>query len=85
MTTQLSGIQTTAPQATFLALLDCRSANIPGSPHQFFLERANIAFSDGSTFGPGGEGFIRLNFGCPRSRLLEALERMSKALETGKQ
>jgi cystathionine beta-lyase len=44
------------------------------------LERAKVALNDGKTFGAGGEGFVRLNFGCPRALLSEGLERMRKAL-----
>jgi len=69
-----------APEATYLAWIDCRGAGIPGSPYQFFLDRARVGLSDGATFGTGGEGFVRLNFGCPRSTLLEALTRMRDAL-----
>jgi len=36
--------------------------------------------SDGAIFGRGGEGFVRLNFGCPRSMLTEALDKMTEAL-----
>lgn len=78
--TRLPGIQMFNPEGTYLAWLDCRSAGIPGSPHQFFLERAQVAVNDGAKFGSGGEGFVRLNFGCPRGILVEALERMERAL-----
>ena len=44
------------------------------------LERARVALNDGALFGPGGQGFVRLNFGCPRALLTEGLERMRKAL-----
>jgi cystathionine beta-lyase len=71
-----------APEGTYLAWLDCRGAGIPGNPHRFFLERARVAVNDGAVFGLGGEGFVRLNFGCPRSTLVEALERMKAALAT---
>jgi len=71
-----------APEGTYLAWIDCRGAQLPQSPYTFFLERARVAFNDGAAFGPGGEGFIRLNFGCPRSLLLEGLDRMRAALET---
>lgn len=80
--TDLPGITTTRPEGTYLAWLDCREAGIPGNPHDFFLERARVAMNDGATFGRGGEGFVRLNFGCPRSMLTEALDRMSEALST---
>ena len=78
----LPGITTARPEGTYLAWLDCRDAPIPGNPHAFFLERARVAMNDGATFGRGGEGFVRLNFGCPRSMLAEALDRMSEALST---
>jgi cystathionine beta-lyase len=78
---ELPGISMGMPEGTYLAWLDCRAAEIPGNPCQFFLERAQVGFNDGSDFGPGGEGFIRLNFGCPRSILEAALARMKKALQ----
>ena len=78
----LPGIRTTVPEATYLAWFDCRETGIEGNPHEFFLENAKVALNDGERFGPGGEGFVRLNFGCPRATLVEALERMRGALET---
>ncbi len=74
-------LRTTAPDATYLAWIDCREAGIEGSPYKFFLEEAKVALSDGATFGAGGQGFVRLNFGCPRSLLVEGLARMRGALE----
>jgi cystathionine beta-lyase len=76
----LPGVSMGSPEGTFLAWLDCRQAGIPGSPHTFFLEKAKVALNEGATFGKGGEGFVRLNFGCPRSTLDQALERMREAL-----
>jgi len=73
-------LASTVPDATYLAWIDCRAAGIAGNPYQFFLREARVALNDGATFGPGGEGFVRLNFGCPRSTLLEALARMATAL-----
>ena len=67
-------------ESTYLAWLDCRSANLPGTPADFFLNNAKVAVEAGKKFGPGGAGFIRLNFGCSRSVLQEALERMRAAL-----
>jgi cystathionine beta-lyase len=41
--------------------------------------------NDGYAFGPGGDGFMRLNIACPRAQLAEALTRMAKAVkELGK-
>jgi cystathionine beta-lyase len=76
----LPQIHPTSPEATYLVWLDCRQAGISGNPQHFFLSKAKVALNDGTTFGPGGDGFVRLNFGCPRIILAEALERMKAAL-----
>jgi cystathionine beta-lyase len=77
----LPQLRTTVPEATYLAWLDCRDLGLAVSPHEFFLKEAKVAFNDGVPFGPGGKGFVRLNFGCPRSRLVAALESMREAVE----
>jgi cystathionine beta-lyase len=82
---ELNGIRTTVPDATYLAWLDCnelvKSDKISGSPYKYFLRQAKVALNDGKSFGPGGEGFVRLNFACPRSKLIEALEKIKASLE----
>jgi cystathionine beta-lyase len=83
VTTELPGITMSAPEGTYLAWLGCHDAGIPGNPHQFFLDQARVALNDGAVFGQGGEGFVRLNFGCPRSLLVEGLKRMRAALMDG--
>ncbi|MDS4027077.1 MAG: PatB family C-S lyase [Candidatus Contendobacter sp.] len=80
VTRHLPGVRITVPEATYLAWLDCRDAGLPGNPHEFFLHQAGVALNNGADFGPGGVGFARLNFGCPRARLVEGLERMRAAL-----
>lgn len=77
---EMPGVEMGLPEGTYLAWLDCRKV-VNGNPHEFFLEKARVAVNDGATFGNGGEGFVRLNFGCPRSMLEEALQRMKKALQ----
>lgn len=76
---ELPGIHMAKPEGTYLAWLDCREA-IDGNPYEFFLREARVALGDGASFGRGGEGFVRLNFGCPRATLMEALTRMKQAL-----
>jgi cystathionine beta-lyase len=74
----------TVPEATYMSLLDCNplleAGKITGSPFDFFLNEAKVALSDGSVFGPGGEGTVRLNFACPRSLLEQALLRIKTSL-----
>jgi len=79
--TRLPGVVMAPPEATYLAWLDCRNAGIPGGdPFTFFLEKARVALNDGALFGPGGAGHVLLNFGCPRSMLVKALDQMRDAL-----
>jgi cystathionine beta-lyase len=76
---RMTGGLTMAPvEATYLAWIDVRRTGVPG-PVRFF-EEAGVGLQDGRDFD--GAGFVRLNFGCPRSVLKEALARMSRALET---
>jgi cystathionine beta-lyase len=81
---ELTGIKTTVPDATYLAWLDCaepvKSGKLSGTPHEYFLKSAKVALNEGRDFGSGGEGFVRLNFGCPHAILVEALTRMKSAL-----
>jgi cysteine-S-conjugate beta-lyase len=67
-------------EATYLAWLDCSEAGIQGNPAAFFAREARVGLNNGPDFGSGGEGFVRLNFACPRSTLAEALDRMASAL-----
>ncbi len=78
----LPGISVSPMEGTYLAWLDCRQAGLPADtpPGKFFLEQAKVALNEGATFGKGGEGFVRLNFGCPRAILEQALDRMREAL-----
>ncbi|MGC9325150.1 MAG: MalY/PatB family protein [Desulfomonilia bacterium] len=62
-------------EATYLAWIDAR--DLCSDPVSFF-EDGGVGLSDGKYFG--AEGFLRLNFGCPRPLLIEALERMNRAL-----
>lgn len=69
------------PQASFLVWLDCRGLGL--SHHRLvdlFVNRARLALNDGDMFGPGGQGFMRLNVGTPRAILTQALERLRTAL-----
>ena len=68
------------PEATYLAWLDLRAYGFP-DPAAFLLETARLGLNAGPTFGPGLEGFVRLNFATSRGILEEALNRMAEALD----
>ena len=78
---ELPGIKMWKPEGTYLAWLDCCSLGIPGNQAEFFVKSARVGMNEGASYGKGGEGFVRLNFGCPRSMLQESLERMKKAVD----
>lgn len=74
-------IRVIQPEGTFVLWLDCRDLGIPWDDlNQFFVRRAGLAFNDGARFGPTGAGFQRMNIGCPRVLIQEAMERLSKTL-----
>lgn len=77
----LPSVKLVLPEASFLAWLDCRETGIEVNPQEFFLSGAKVALSDGDSFGVGGQGHVRLNFGCPHSRLDQAVRRMAEALQ----
>lgn len=77
----LPDIEMGLPEATYMAWLDCRQTCLAENPYLLCLERGRLALNDGASFGRGGEGFVRLNFGCPRALLQEGLERLSQALD----
>ncbi|HEY1685281.1 MAG TPA: PatB family C-S lyase [Tepidisphaeraceae bacterium] len=69
------------PQATYLAWLDCRNSAQAGDIQKYLLENAKVALNPGTDFGPGNEGFARLNFATSPVILNEALESIATALE----
>ncbi len=69
------------PEGTYLALLDCRGLGMDQRDlNEFFLKKAKVYCEPGPTFGGELAGFLRMNFGCPRSLLREALRRIENAV-----
>lgn len=68
-------------EGTYLAWIDCRAAGT-GSERlaERLLDQGRLMVSPGTLYGPGGEGFIRLNIACPQKTLAEGLERLRKVL-----
>jgi cystathionine beta-lyase len=62
--------------ATYLAWLDARGLDLDRSPGEHFLERGQVALSDGAAFGEVGRGFVRVNLATSRAILEEIVERM---------
>ncbi len=69
------------PQASFLVWFDCRRLDMNHDELiELFVRKAGLALNDGEMFSPGGEGFMRLNVGTPRSVLAKALEQLKNAV-----
>ncbi len=69
------------PQASFLVWLDCRRLGLDHDGlTSLFVKEAGLALNDGEMFGPGGEGFMRLNAATRRAVLEEALDRLRSAV-----
>lgn len=79
--TRLPQIRPLRPQASFLVWLDCRGLGLDHDRlNHLFVRQARLALNDGEMFNPGGEGFMRLNVGCPRAVLQDALERLEACI-----
>lgn len=77
----LPGVKPRRPDASFLVWLDCRGLGLDHDAlNRLFVEGARLALNDGEMFGPGGEGFMRLNVATPRATLRAALEALQQAL-----
>lgn len=79
---QMPQIKPLRPQASFLVWLDCRALGLNHDQLiDLFVNKARLALNDGAMFGPGGEGFMRINVGTPRAVLQQALQQLSEALK----
>jgi cystathionine beta-lyase len=69
------------PQASFLVWLDCRGLRLNHKKLiTLFQEQARLALNDGVLFGAEGNGYMRINVGCPRSTLKTALEQLKNVI-----
>ncbi|MBQ8046608.1 MAG: PatB family C-S lyase [Prevotella sp.] len=77
----MPSVQPLRPQASFLVWLDCRNLNLSHEQLlDLFIDKAHLALNDGEMFGPGGEGFMRLNIASPRSILEQAMRQLAEAI-----
>lgn len=67
------------PEATYLIWLDFSAFELSDKALNKMLVQEGVGLNRGLQFGRQGSGFMRINIGCPRSTLEEALERIKKA------
>lgn len=74
------GVNLVEPEGTYLFWLDCRGLGMPQAElMDRFIKTAKVGVHDGLNFGEEGRGFVRMNAGCPRSLLRQALEQLREA------
>ena len=74
------GARYRAPEATYLAWIDCSNADAGENPARAFLDGGRVALEPGVRFGTGGANHVRLNFATSRDLLREMVVRMGKAI-----
>lgn len=79
---ELPGVTYYKPEGTYLSWMDCSALNLGPTAHDFFHERAKVAFSPGEAFDPECAKFARFNFATSPAILEQILERMSKAVRS---
>ncbi len=77
---ELPFIRLVEPEGTYLVWLDFRELGLPDKElSDLLIHKARLWLNAGPMFGAGGEGFQRINIGCPAAILQKALERLKKA------
>ncbi|HOG31457.1 MAG TPA: MalY/PatB family protein [Candidatus Syntrophosphaera sp.] len=78
---ELPQLKMLKPEACYLAWIDFRALGLSDKAiADLLVNKARLALDPGLKFGDEGAGFQRLNFGCPRSVLAEAVDRLKKAI-----
>lgn len=79
--THLPKLGFSKPEATYLAWLDCRAYEPNGEKLEAAMLEQNLLLNGGRMFGLGGEGYLRVNFACPRETLAKGLDKLRLALQ----
>ena len=82
MADKMPKVKVMNPEATFLVWMDFSAYNLSEKELMKHLIEGGVALNHGSKFGTGGEGYFRLNFGCPRATLEAGLLKMAAAFNS---
>ncbi|VXB87925.1 Cystathionine beta-lyase [Chryseobacterium sp. 8AT] len=70
-------------EATYLVWLDCSSLGRSSDElSKLLLDEGKVWLNSGTMYGKGGEGFLRINIGCPRILLVEGLKRLQNVINS---
>lgn len=78
---RLPRLKVIKPEATYMAWIDFSGLGLVDEAlSNFVIQKAGLGLNPGIQFGPGGEGFMRLNLACPRSLVQKGLEQLEEAI-----
>lgn len=78
---RIPGVRVVRPDAGFVLWVDFSGLGLSHDALKAFLtDRARVALNDGESFGPGGEGHMRLNIAVPRCRLEQGIDMIARAV-----
>ena len=79
----LPELKLSTPEATYLNWIDASALGMDDAAlKRFCVEKAGVAFGEGTDFGVGGSGFLRLNAACPRAIIRKALTQLESAVRS---
>jgi len=79
---RIPSIEVIRPEATYMAWINFGRLGLSDKKlQQFLIREAGLGLNPGTQFGPGGEGFMRMNLACPKSTLQKALDQLIVAIE----
>lgn len=77
---EIPQIEVMKPDATYLLWLNCRKMSLSDEEiKNALIHKGKLALEPGPKYGPGGEGFVRMNIACGRNTLHEGLQRLKQA------
>jgi cysteine-S-conjugate beta-lyase len=77
----LPSLHLVEPEGTYLLWIDCSKTGLSDEDlKDHLLRKGKLALEEGTKYGEGGEGFVRMNIACPKETLLEGLDRLKTAL-----
>lgn len=78
---RLPKLRVTPLEGTYLVWVDCRCLGVTSDElTRRLADEGRVMVNSGTMYGADGEGFIRINIACPRSRMMQGLERIASVL-----
>ncbi|MBO4356448.1 MAG: pyridoxal phosphate-dependent aminotransferase [Clostridia bacterium] len=69
-------------EATYLLWIDVRAVGDSRELADYIRSKTGLFLNEGSIYGNSGKGFLRMNIACPKTLLLDGLERLAVGIKT---